>query len=99
MNATMVISTKSGFEYSPPQRVEAGTAFLDPQRRKAGPLLVVRCRGERELMESRGQLGLGARQRDAGAQAAHHIDPIKMRIDEHCVVFVAIIPGERGPVR
>ncbi len=49
-------------------------------------------------MESPGKLGLRVRQRNAGPQAAHHIGPIEVRIDEHRVVLVAIIPGERGTV-
>jgi hypothetical protein len=49
-------------------------------------------------MESPGKLGLRVSQRNAGAQPAHHIGPIEVRIDEHRVVLVAIIPGEQGTV-
>lgn len=49
-------------------------------------------------MESRGQFSLSTLERAAGAQTAHHIGPIEVRIDEHRVVFVPKVPGERGAV-
>src|SRR6185312_16046136 len=49
-------------------------------------------------MESRGNLDLSARQGNAGTQAAHDIGPIEVRIDEHRVVLVAVISGERRTV-
>ena len=42
------------------QRVDTGAAFLKPERREVRPLFIVSRRGERELMESRGELGLRA---------------------------------------
>src|SRR5215469_2120952 len=49
-------------------------------------------------METRGDFGLSARERDSWAQTSHDVGPVEMGIDKHGVVLVAVIAGERRAI-
>src|SRR6185312_10967392 len=49
-------------------------------------------------MESSGHFGLGLGHRDTRTQAAHDIDPVRMRIDEHGVALVSVVTVERRAI-
>ena len=88
------------FGVAPPQRVQAARAFLEPQHGQVGFLLRGGCGALDERMEPSRQRGLGLAHADAGAQAAHHFQPVIIVVEEPALLVIGGVRGEqRGGVQ